>query len=226
MAKILIVEDDTALAGVVCDWLRKENHVVDHVADGKDGLDRMRFYEYELVVLDLNLPYIDGVEVCRSFRAAGGSARILMLTGRKSIKQKEEGLDAGADDYMTKPYHPRELSARIRALLRRPTEVAGKQLVVGDLVLDTASGKVTKCGSEITLVPKEFALLEFFMRHKGEVFSQDALLSRIWSSESDASTATVRYHVARLRAKIDDENRRSYINTAHRVGYRFEAPGD
>lgn len=225
MSKILIVEDDEALAGIVCDWLEKEGHTVDHVNNGTDGIDRLKHYEYELVVLDLGLPDMHGLDICRQIRERGGSVPILVLTGKSEVEQKIEGLDAGADDYLTKPFHPRELSARLRALIRRPVRVLSKLLTVGDIELDPQSRLVTKAGKHIHLLPKEYTLLEFFMRYPNEVFSQETILNRVWSSDSEVVPDTVRFHIAGLRKKIDTEGKQSLIKTVHKAGYKLEAPG-
>lgn len=224
MAKILVIEDDEELAAVVQDWLTDENHVVDLLTKGADGIERLENYHYDLLILDINLPDMTGIEVCKKFRDSGGTTPILMLTGRTAISDKEQGLDAGADDYLTKPFHPRELSARVRALMRRVgggNEVA-TVLKARDLVLDPASHEVTRNGNKISLLPKEFSLLEFLMRHPEEVFSSETLLDRVWSSESDVSPDTVKVHINKLRSKIDVDGETSLIATVHRVGYKLQ----
>lgn len=226
MAKILIVEDDLALANIVHDWLKKENHVVDRVADGNDGLERLQSYDYDLVILDIDLPGLTGYEVCRRFRRSGGKCGVIMLTGRGAVDDKEAGLDSGADDYLTKPFHPRELSARIRSLLRRSPVAALENIITrGDVVMDVKRLKVTRSEKEIQLNPMEFSLLEFFMRNPGQYFSQEALLNRVWSSTSEASPDTVRFHIAKLRSKLDRQGEESLIKTQHKIGYCFD-PGD
>ncbi|HEY9788243.1 MAG TPA: response regulator transcription factor, partial [Candidatus Obscuribacterales bacterium] len=146
----------------------------------------------------------------------------IMLTGRAKIDEKEEGLDSGADDYLTKPFSMRELNARVRALLRRPAAYSGNELKARDIVLEPESHRVTKQGREIKLLPKEFALLEFLLRNPGRVFSPEALLERVWESTSDASPDTVRIHVNRLRSKLDTKGEDSIIGTVHGVGYRLD----
>lgn len=224
VAKILLVEDDSEVSDVVKDWLTDEHHVVDVVGLGKEAIERLRFDKYDVLVLDWNLPDLDGVQVCKSFRASGGSTPVLMLTGKTEISEKEEGLDAGADDYLTKPFHPKELSARIRALLRRPTDLKGNVLKVGDVTLNPQSFKVMKGITEVYLLPKEFALLEFLMRHPSQVFSPEAILERVWSAESEASPDTVRVHITKLRSKLDSEGKPSLIRTLHRQGYMLDPP--
>ncbi|MBX9690573.1 MAG: response regulator transcription factor [Candidatus Obscuribacterales bacterium] len=223
MAKILLVEDDRHLASDVVDWLQFEKHIVDHVDDGNEADQRLKFYQYELLILDWELPAVSGVEICRRYRAAGGNAPVLILTGKAEIKDKEQGLDSGADDYLTKPFHLKELSARIRALLRRPAAMTGTVLKVRNLSLDTNTKVLSKDGKEIQLSPKEYALLDFLMRHPDEVFSQEDLLERVWSSESDASIFSVYTAVKTLRKKISDPDEKSVLATVHGLGYRLES---
>lgn len=224
MAKILIVEDDTHLLSDVVDWLEFEQHTVESVGDGKEADDRLKFYKYDLVVLDWELPGLHGVEVCKRYRAAGGVTPIIMLTGKGQISDKEQGLDAGVDDYLTKPFHLKELSARIRALLRRPATMTGAVLEVAGLKLDTNTKKLMKGDKDIALTPKEYALLEFFMKHPNEVFSQEALLERVWSSESESSVFSVYTAVKALRKKIaEGDEKKSALATVHGLGYRLES---
>lgn len=168
---------------------------------------------------------MSGVELVQKFRASGGKTPILMLTGRNSVPEKTEGLDAGADDYLTKPFDLNELSARLRALLRRPPEVAATVLKAGDLVLDPTSHEVLLCDKPVSLLPLEFSLLEFFMRHPNHVFSHNALVERVWKSESNATAEAVRTCVMALRKKITEKGKQSMIRTVHGTGYKF-APED
>jgi two-component system OmpR family response regulator len=222
--KILVIEDDHRLARVVEDWLAEDGYQVDLVDTGRGAQERLSNGTYDLLIVDWGLPDIAGVDICKQYRESGGSASILMLTGKGNVADKEQGLDAGADDYLTKPFHPRELSARLRALLRRPREIRDNILQVGDLTLDPEGCRVTKAGKEINLLPKEFALLEFLMRHPNQVFKADVLLDKVWSKESENSPDTVRVHITKLRSKIDSEGEPSIIRTMHRVGYKLEAP--
>ncbi len=218
MAKILMVEDDERFADDICLWLRKESHVVEIARTGAEALDFMRAFQYDLVILDWQLPDTDGIAVCRLARLAGGKFPILMLTGKAAIENKELGLDSGADDYLVKPPDLRELSARIRALLRRESNNA-PVIKIGDLVLMPASRKITRHGIDLELTPKEFSLLEFMTRHRGVVFSADQLLDRVWSSETDASSHTVRVCINRIRQKISDQNSQPNIRTIYGIGY-------
>ena len=222
MAKILLIEDDKELAKMVVDWLERESHTIDVVHDGKEGLDRLLYYTFDLAILDWELPSMNGPEICATFRSKAGSTPIIMLTGKSELNDKIAGFDAGADDYLTKPFHPRELSVRLRALLTRPAQRVKDVLVAGDLELDSASHVVRKGGVQLHLMPREFSLLELFMRHPEEPFSAEAILNRVWSSESDVSTEVVKVYVAKLRRKIDDKNGVSKILTVHGVGYKLQ----
>lgn len=223
MAKILVIEDERDLSGPIKDWLTNESHLVEIVDNGNLAVDYLRVNKYDVIVLDLMLPGMGGMEVCRWFREHAGITPILMLTAKSSIEDKEAGLDAGADDYLTKPFHLKELSARIRALLRRPAAVTGQIYQVHDLQLDSAKRLVTKQGKELHLLPKEYSMLEFLVRHAGQAFSAEALLERVWSSDSSAMPETVRTNIKTLRKKIDTPGRSSIIHTVHGIGYKIEA---
>jgi DNA-binding response OmpR family regulator len=221
MAKIFLLEDEKPLADIVMDWLTSQNHMVDWVNLVNEAKVRLKIYPYDLVILDVNLPDGNGMDVCRDFRSNGGTTPILMLTGRNKIQEKAAGLDAGADDYLTKPFHMDELAARVRALLRRPAVFVGNVLKFEGLELNTGTHRVSKDGVEIQLLPKEFALLEFLMRHSGQVFSADALIERLWPTDSDASPDAIRIYITRLRNKIDTKGAPSLISTMRGVGYRL-----
>ena len=221
MPKILFLEDEKALADIVLDVLKSHDYMVDHIGLVSEARMRLKMYQYDLVILDVNLPDGNGVEVCRDFRQEGGRTPVLMLTGRNKVQEKALGLDAGADDYLTKPFHVDELSARVRALLRRPTAFVGDSLTFQDLELNTSTHRVTKSGSEIQLLPKEFTLLEFLMRHPGQVFSAEALIERLWPTDSESSPDAIRIYITRLRNKIDTKGATSMISTMRGVGYRL-----
>jgi len=221
MAKVLIVEDDAALTTVIIDWLSHQNYVVEAVSTGAEAEEFLRSYRYDAIVLDWGLPDTTGVEVCQRFRAGGGQTPILMLTGKREIQEKEQGLDSGADDYLTKPFDVKELSARLRALLRRAGGMTDNILSVRDIRLDPAKHTVTKDGAEIKLFRKEFALLEFLLRHQNKVFSPEALLDHVWVSEAGVGPETVRTSVKRLRQQIDTEGQSSLIENVRGVGYRL-----
>lgn len=223
MPKILIVEDDVGLSKMVRDWLTFEHHMVETANNGRDGLERLQVYEYDLVILDWELPEMTGVEILRELRGRGSMTPVLMLTGKSSVNDKEEGLDAGADDYLTKPFHMKELSARVRSVLRRAGGNVANVLKVRDMELDPSSFRATRGGKEIQLLPKEFAMLEFLMRHVNQVFSAEALLSRVWASESEVTVDAVSTCIKRLRKKIDLPDTDSFIRTVHGVGYKVES---
>jgi len=224
MAKILIVEDEVDLATPVCDWLTREQHIVELAETGIAALEHLRVYKFDLIILDLMIPGVNGMEVCKQFRQKGGTTPILMLTAKSAIEDKEAGLDAGADDYLTKPFHLKELSARVRALLRRQSKSNSPELKIGELVLDVVSRKVTFNDEEIHFVPREFSLLEFLMRHPDQVFSAEALLDRVWASDTMASPDTIRTYIKILRKKLDIDGKDSLIRTIHGVGYKIESP--
>ncbi len=224
MAKILLIEDDVDLSSMISARLEAENHVVECAHDGKVGHDYMMLTKYDLIILDWNLPGMEGVQVLKEYRKAGGNSPVIFLTGRDEISEKEVGLDSGADDYLTKPFNTRELSARIRALLRRPEAVQAEVLTSGDLMLDPANHRFTKSGKEMRLQPKDFSLLEFFMRNQDRPFSPDALLQRVWHADSDATIDGLRAAIKRIRKVIDASANEedSFIETMPRVGYRFK----
>ncbi|HEY9792337.1 MAG TPA: response regulator transcription factor [Candidatus Obscuribacterales bacterium] len=221
MAKILLIDDDIELTAVIAGWLASENHLVETVHEGREGLDRLRACQYDVILLDWTLPEMEGIEVLKNYRDEGGSTPVIMLTGKRAVVEKTAGLDTGADDYLTKPFHMDELAARIRSVLRRATKATGNVLKCGDLELDPAKHTVKKAGESIQLLPREFALLEFFMRHPGDVFSSEALLQRVWHSESEATAEAIRTCIKRVRQKLDKDNEESLIETIARIGYRL-----
>ncbi len=222
MAKILLVEDEPDLADVVKDWLEEDLHLVEVSKDGSSALDALEKNEFDLVILDLMIPNVDGIAVCQRYRRSGGASPILMLTAKKSLESKETGLDAGADDYLTKPFQLRELSARIRALLRRQGSPV-PEFRVGELVLERNSCNVMKAGSSVHLLPKEFMLLEYLMRNNKKVVSVDNLIDHVWGSESAITSETVRSYIKTLRKKIDTPGQLSLIKNIYGMGYKLEA---
>lgn len=219
MAKIVVVEDDKDLVNLIKGILSVERHTIDSVHDGHEALAIIQMHPYDLVILDWMLPGRTGTEICKDYRARGGAAPILMLTAKSTIDDRAEGLDSGADDYLTKPFHPKEFTARVRALLRRPQAVMAKTMKAADIELDPSQIKVFKASKEIHLLPKEFALLELFLRYPTQVFSAEALLDRVWNTDSSASLDTVRTYIKTLRKKIDTNPKDSLIRTVHGVGY-------
>lgn len=221
MSKILLVEDNDTLCLTIESFLITEHHVVDVVQTGTEGLERVLHYPYDVIILDWDLPGVAGVEICRQFRANGGATPVLILTGKNRVSEVEQGFDSGADDYLTKPFDLRVLAARLRALLRRPSLVKSSVFTHDDLSVDMTNAKVTRGGVEIHLLPKEFALLEFLIRHAEQAFTADVLVQRVWPTESEFSAEGIRPHINRLRAKIDAPNSPSLIQTIRGRGYMF-----
>lgn len=222
MAKILICDDDKSLCLSLTDWLENRHHLVETAHDGSEGLELMRYSHYDLVIVDVRMPGLNGFELCRRYRAGGGQARILMLTGQDKLIDKEVGFGAGVDDYLTKPFHMEELLLRVEALLRRSEKLVDTVLRAGDLSLDQSTFTVWRGSQRIHLSKVEFALLELFMRHPRQVFSPEALLRQVWSSDSETSPETVRTTLKRLRAKIDVDGQPSLIQNIHGVGYSLD----
>lgn len=221
MAKILIVEDEADLAELVKNWLVKDHHLVEIADDGLEALIRMETNNYDVVILDIMLPSVNGMEICKRYRKSGGSAGIIMVTAKGHVDDKETGLDSGADDYMTKPFQLKELAARVRAVLRRNHGQAQDVMRFRDLEIDLNEFKVMKGGHEVHLLPKEFRLLEFFLRHPHQVFSAEDILSSVWESDTEALLDTVRGHITRVRKKLDTAGTPSIIATVYGVGYKL-----
>ncbi|MBS1992941.1 MAG: response regulator transcription factor [Cyanobacteria bacterium SZAS LIN-2] len=222
MSKVLIVEDDQSIAQVVKDALSDSKYTVDMVHRGEDARAYLRSVTYDLIIFDWQLPDCSGIELCNEYRAAGGASPVLFLTGRNAVPDRIVGLDSGADDYLTKPFDVRELLSRVRALLRRPPSVTYKTLKVRNIELDPVNHVVTMAGAEIKLYPKEFSLLELFMRNPQRVFSADDLLAKVWPTDSDASIETARTTILRLRQKVENDAENPLIRTIRGVGYRLE----
>ena len=220
MGKLLLVEDELDLANQIKDWLQREHHHVEVADNGQTAADLLRFSLFDLIILDWQLPGLTGLELCKQFRGRGGKTPVLMLTARAGIDDRERGLDSGADDYLCKPFHLKELSARVRALIRRAAGATNNILQAGDLQLDPLARRVSKDNLEIHLEPKEFALLEFLMRNPNVVFNADALVTRVWESDSEISPDSVRTYIKVLRKKLDQKD---LITTLHGLGYRLNA---
>jgi DNA-binding response OmpR family regulator len=225
LAKILLVEDDEDLAVTVSDMLNDERHTVDTAHNGLDAMELLQNQTYEVIILDWNLPGMTGIEILKKFRAAGGGTPVIMLTGKGEIAEKEQGLDSGADDYLTKPFDLKELAARVRSLLRRPKLASSNVLTWGDLVLDPSKFEISRSGQQLRLLPRDFALLEFLMRHPTQIFSAQALLDGVWKYDSDATPESLRVAIRRIRKVIDerDDLDTSLIENISRVGYRMRA---
>jgi two-component system, OmpR family, manganese sensing response regulator len=223
MAKILLVEDDCDLAEMTSHRLSASGHIVEIVHDGQQALDFMKTEQYELVVLDWNLPNLSGLDILKDYRNFGGKSAILMLTTRSAMTDKIAGFDHGADDYLPKPFDMRELISRIQSLLRRPPVSGTNELKVLDLELNPTNHMLKRGGSNIHLQRQDFALLEFLIRHKGEAFSAESLIARVWHSESSASINGLRMAMVRLRKAIDTPGQESLIENVPRVGYRIRS---
>jgi two-component system, OmpR family, manganese sensing response regulator len=222
LAKILLAEDDVQTCRTVAAWLEGEHYIVEIAYDGVDANERLKLGQFELLILDWDMPQLSGLEVCQQFRKAGGTAPVLMLTGKTRTSEKEQGLDSGADDYLTKPFELRELSARIRALLRRPAIVVSDVLKCRDLELHVNSREVRKNGKVIEFLPRELAVLEFLLRNANQVFSIEALQTRIWVSDSETSPDALRVYIARIRRKLDDHGDSPIIKTIRGGGYMLD----
>jgi len=223
--RVLVVEDDVKMARLIRRGLVEEDVVVDLAATGDEGLVRAAATEYDAIVLDVMLPGLDGFEVCRRLRAAGHWAPVLMLTARADVDDRVAGLDAGADDYLTKPFSFSELLARLRALARRPPLERPTVLEVGDLRLDPATRQVWRGPTEIELSAKEYALLETFMRRAGRVLTRLDLLDHAWDYAYENRSNVVDVYVRYLREKIDRPFGRASIETVRGVGYRLRQDG-
>jgi DNA-binding response OmpR family regulator len=221
VAKVLLVEDDRELIESLMSWLKLENHMVEIVETGEDALQLLENFKYDVIVLDWGLPKMTGVEVLRKYRAEGGLTPVIFLTGRGDLSSKEIGLDTGADDYLTKPFDMRELTARIRSLLRRPTGLLPNKITVGNLVLEPETRKVIFNNEPVRLTNKEYSVLEFLIYHPNQVFGARALMHAVWPSDSESSEDTVRACVKNLRRKITAGDE-CIIKTVLGAGYTVE----
>jgi two-component system OmpR family response regulator len=218
--KLLVVEDDKEAGAYLKRALQQAGHTVDHVADGREGLLLAAAENYDVIVLDRMLPKMDGLAIVRTIRASGVKTPVLLLTALGGIDDRVEGLEAGADDYLVKPFAVAELMARVNALARRPpTQDAPTTLQVADLKLDRLARTVTRAGARIELQPREFQLLEYMMRHAGRVVTHTMLLESVWDYHFDPKTNIVETHVSRLRAKVDRGRAQELIHTVRGAGY-------
>ena len=216
---ILVVEDDRKVASFLKKGLQEESYTVDVAYDGEDGLALAMANQYDLIILDIMLPEKDGIQVLRELRTSSISTPILMLTARDSVEDKVQGLDWGADDYLTKPFAFAELLARVRAILRRGKPDLPVQLTAADLILDPVTRKVQRSGKEIELTSKEYALLEYFLKNKGQVLTRSLISEHVWGYQFDTGTNIVSVYVNYLRSKIDSGFDRKLIHTVRGVGY-------
>jgi two-component system OmpR family response regulator len=228
--RVLVVEDDRALGAVVVRGLAEEGHAVDLVATALDARHAVATVPYDAVVLDLGLPDGDGTDVCRQMREQGNMTPVLMLTARDEIVDTVRGLDSGADDYLTKPFHFAELTARVRALLRRPPKTVGATISVGDVTVDPAAHVASRAGMPVALTAREFSLLDFLARRAGSVVTRSELIDHVWDGDYDGLSNVVDVHVANLRRKLALPGRGDPIETIRGVGYRIaprdEPPGE
>ncbi|HEX9871075.1 MAG TPA: response regulator transcription factor [Candidatus Tectomicrobia bacterium] len=217
--RILVVEDEQKVASFIKKGLEEEGYAVDVAADGEEGLALGLARVHDLIVLDIRLPKLDGLRVLQALRQDHVTAAVLLLTVRATIEDKVLGLDAGADDYLTKPFAFQELVARVRALLRRRAEVEPTVLRIGDLRLDPARRTVTRGGEKIDLTPREFALLDYFMRNPGRVLTRTMIAEHVWDYSFDTSTNVIDVYVNYLRKKIDSGREPKLLHTMRGVGY-------
>ena len=223
--RILVVEDEPAIGEAVRAILTGTGHAVDVTPTGPEALEWAAVYPYDLIVLDIVLPGMDGFDVCGRLRAQGVGAPILMLTARDQLEDRVAGLDAGADDYLAKPFAAAELQARVRALLRRGSSDRPAVITVGDLELDPATLGVRRAGRSIRLTAREFALLEVLARQPDRIFAQDRLIDAVWDAGFAAESNVVEVYIRSLRRKVDGGRRDGLIETVRGVGYRLRSPG-
>ena len=223
--RILMIEDDKTAADYAAKGLSESGHICDVLADGSDGLFQATRETYDVIVVDRMLPGLDGLSMVRALRAAGVKTPVLFLTALGGIDDRVEGLEAGGDDYLIKPFAFAELLARLNALARRPpVQVVKTALVVADLELDLMTHVARRAGQVINLLPKEFTLLEVLMRNEGRVVTRTMLLERVWDFHFDPKTSVVETHISRLRAKIDKPFAVALLHTVKSAGYSIHAP--
>ncbi len=222
--RLLLVEDDTSVASFITKGLQEEQYAVDTTADGEEGFLMASTIPYDLLILDVMVPKMDGFTICRRLREKGCTTPILLLTARDTIEDRVTGLDTGADDYLTKPFAFPELLARIRALLRRGNTQPSTRLTAADLELDPISRRVRRAGQDIALTNKEYALLEYLLRNANRVLTRTAIIDHVWDIQYDSMTNIVDVHIRSLRAKIDRGFSPPLIQTIRGVGYMLKTP--
>jgi len=222
--KILIIEDDDRIANALAEDLKRQYHVIDIATNGVEGWEYASATQYDLILLDLMLPQLDGITLCKRLRTVKYNALILVLTARDTTIDKVVGLDAGADDYLVKPFELEELSARIRALSRRTPEIRLPILVHGDLQLDSHTCQVTYQGKIVSLTPKEFTIIEYFLRYPTQVFTKAAILEKLWDFDKLSSEETIKTHITNIRRKLKAAGScDNLIETVYGIGYRLSA---
>lgn len=222
--RVLVIEDEQKMADLIKRGLEEEGMEVTAAYDGESGLEMAKIGNYDLIILDLGLPGRDGLEVSRLMREAGLKTPILILTAQDSTEMKVRGLDSGADDYLTKPFAFAEMLARIRALLRRTMTEDTTKIQIGDLSLNLINRRAARGGAEVQLTNKEFALLEFFMRHPDEILSRETLSEKVWEETFDTLTNVIDVYINYLRNKIDRQFEPKLIHTVRGIGYMFKTP--
>ena len=222
--RILVVEDDRKVGALLQKGLREEQYAVDVCRTGPEGLEAAEVNAYDAIVLDIMLPGLDGLELCRRWRAANILTPILMLTAKDALEDKLDGLNEGADDYLTKPFSFEELLARIRALLRRSQDYKSARLGAGDLELDPVRRRVTRAGRPMSLTGKEYALLEYMLRNKGRILSPTMILEHVWDMNYDGPGNVVNVYISHLRDKIDRGAAVKLIATVRGQGFRIDDP--
>jgi len=224
--RILIIEDELSLQEQLASTLREHDYVVDVASDGEEGLYFAQEYPIDLAIVDLGLPKLDGVEVIKRLRAQGKAYPVLILTARNRWQEKVEGLEAGADDYLTKPFHTEEMLARIKVLLRRAVGLADNSLVCGPIKIDTSSKQLFLNDQPIMITAYEYRLLSYLMMHTGKVISKRELVDHIYEEDDDRDSNTIEVFIRRLRKKLDPNNTLKPIETQRGRGYRFSIPRD
>ena len=217
--KILLAEDEVDLNNVVTRYLKKNGYSIDSVLDGEEALDYLEYGEYDLVILDIMMPKVDGFEVIKKLRNKGNHTSILMLTARDNADDKVKGLDLGADDYIVKPFDFNELLARIRAVVRRKYGNSSNKLVIGDLILDTSEKSVTRAGKQIELTGKEYEVLEYLMQSKNRILSRDQIKEHVWDFDYEGDSNIIDVLIKNIRKKIDIEAGKQIIYTKRGLGY-------
>lgn len=220
--RLLVVEDEHRIARAIKEGLEQEHYAVDIEFDGESGYGAASAETYDLIILDVMMPGMNGYEVCRKLRAEDNHTPIIMLTAKDQTADIVKGLDTGADDYLAKPFSFEVLLARVRALLRRPQQSLGESLEVGDLVLDTVSQQVSRAGKPIQLSSKEYALLEYLMRNQGRILSKNNIISHVWDFDADILPNTVEVFMNYLRGKVDKPFKTQLLHTVRGFGYKIE----
>jgi len=223
--RLLVVEDEGGIASALRQGLSEQGYAVDVARDGEQGRDHALAATYDVILLDILLPKLDGLSLLRDLRKRGMTTPVLLLTARDAVDDRVAGLDAGADDYLVKPFSFSEVMARIRALLRRPVLRAGDRLVTGDVAMDLGARTVTRGTQPVTLTPREFAVLEYLLRHPGQALSRTQIAEGVWSWEFHGESNVVDVYIGYLRRKLDEEGVPSIIETLRGYGYRLRNEG-